>query len=137
MDSDVVETDEDTLTFEVADDARARCGSYRRASHNNRSLQLASLQLAAIASGKERWLRTVLLNVFAVIRQLTPCPLWVKSRHSSRFALRPLYPQKRTSLSAIPMSALCQKQTLARLTPFDHLFGAGKQRVLALQWRIR
>ena len=41
------------------------------------------------------------------------CPLcWVKSRHSNQSAQCPLYPQKRTSLNAVLMSALCQKRTL-------------------------
>src|SRR5215813_12095309 len=35
----------------------------------------------------------------------------VKSRHRGTSKQCPLYPQKRTSLSAIAMSALCQKQT--------------------------
>ena len=34
------------------------------------------------------------------------CPLWVKSGHRSTSAQCPLYPQKRTSLSAIAVSAL-------------------------------
>jgi len=41
------------------------------------------------------------------------CPLWVKSRHSRRFARCPLYPQKRTSPQRKRMSALCQKRTLS------------------------
>jgi hypothetical protein len=50
----VVETDEDILTFEVPDDALARecCGDYRGARHNDWSLHLlVSLQLTAIVSG--------------------------------------------------------------------------------------
>jgi hypothetical protein len=43
------------------------------------------------------------------------CPLWVKSRHQSRFGQCPLYPQKRTLVERVGMSALCQKQTLATL----------------------
>src|SRR5215469_3513756 len=50
------------------------------------------------------------------------CPLWVISGHSRSFARRPLYPQKRTLTGVITMSALCQKQTSARL--FDHLESA-------------
>ena len=49
------------------------------------------------------------------------CPLWVKSRHWGRCGRCPLYPQKRTSQSAVAMSALCQKETLARLS--DRLTG--------------
>jgi hypothetical protein len=41
------------------------------------------------------------------------CPLWVKSGHRIRSASCPLYPRKRTLLSAIAMSALCQKRTHA------------------------
>ena len=40
-----------------------------------------------------------------------PCPLWVKSGHLIAACRCPLYPQKRTLLSAITMSALCHKQT--------------------------
>src|SRR6516225_10997297 len=35
------------------------------------------------------------------------CPLWVKSRHSTTADQCPLYPQKRTFVSAVVMSALC------------------------------
>ena len=41
------------------------------------------------------------------------CPLWVKSRHSRRFARCQLYPQKRTSPQRKRMSALCQTRTLS------------------------
>ena len=41
------------------------------------------------------------------------CLLWVKSRHRGISDQCPLYPQKRTSLSAVAMSAFCQKRTLA------------------------
>ena len=41
-----------------------------------------------------------------------PCPLWVKSRPRGTSNQCPLYPQKRTSLRVIGMSALCQKRTL-------------------------
>ena len=40
------------------------------------------------------------------------CPLWVKSRHCDKSASCPLYPQKRTLVERIVMSALCQKRTL-------------------------
>src|SRR5262249_17639533 len=39
-------------------------------------------------------------------------PLWVKSGHRDPPNRCLLYPRKRTSMSAIPMSALCQKRTL-------------------------
>jgi hypothetical protein len=39
------------------------------------------------------------------------CPLWVKSRHCSTSASCPLYPQKRTLIERVGMSALCQKRT--------------------------
>jgi hypothetical protein len=45
--------------------------------------------------------------------------------------VRPVFPQKRTSLSAIAMSALCQSRHSAlrqRLVLFDHLVGAAKKR---------
>ena len=42
--------------------------------------------------------------------------IWVKSRHRSMSAGRPLYPQKRTLELTRGMSALCQKQTW-RLEP--------------------
>src|SRR5262249_12340268 len=47
----------------------------------------------------------------------TECPLWVKSRHRSRFGQCPLYSQKRTLIKRIGMSALCQKQTYLPLQP--------------------
>ena len=37
------------------------------------------------------------------------CPLWVISGHSAHSVRCPLYPQKRTWISAAVMSALCQK----------------------------
>jgi len=40
------------------------------------------------------------------------CPLWVISGHDVIKSRCPLYPQKRTSVNAIAMSALCQKRTL-------------------------
>src|SRR6516162_3412784 len=39
------------------------------------------------------------------------CPLWVKSRHSAQGTRCPLYPQKRTLIERVGMSALCQKRT--------------------------
>src|SRR5262249_57732472 len=54
------------------------------------------------------------------------CPLWVKSGHCRISARCPLYPQKRTSLSATGMSALCQKQTSA--ISFDFPIGGSEQR---------
>ena len=41
------------------------------------------------------------------------CPLWVISVHHPRSDGCPLYPRKRTSLSKMVMSALCQKRTHA------------------------
>src|SRR5262249_30341243 len=41
------------------------------------------------------------------------CPLWVKSRHQGATRSCPLYPQKRTWITAVVMSALCQKRTHA------------------------
>jgi hypothetical protein len=45
-----------------------------------------------------------------------PCPLWVKSRHDTLKSPCPLCPQKRTSMGATGMSALCQKPT-SRFSP--------------------
>src|SRR5262249_43322982 len=39
------------------------------------------------------------------------CPLWVKSGHFGMSDPCPLYPQKRTLVEPVVMSALCQKQT--------------------------
>ena len=39
------------------------------------------------------------------------CPLWVKSGHGRMSDRCPLYPQKRTSVERVGMSALCQKRT--------------------------
>ena len=41
------------------------------------------------------------------------CPLWVKNRHGNQLAQCPLYPQKRTLVERVRMSALCQKRTHA------------------------
>jgi hypothetical protein len=54
------------------------------------------------------------------------CPLWVKSRHCGISNQCPLYPQKRTWLSTVVMSALCQKQTSAFQT--DHLAVTAERR---------
>src|SRR5215470_9688058 len=59
------------------------------------------------------------------------CPLWVKSGHDGSNLQCPLYPQKRTSVEAVGMSALCQKQTFctaARMLLFDHLVSAQQRR---------
>ena len=45
---------------------------------------------------------------------MIPTPLWVNNGDDALKSQCPLYPQKRTLLSATGMSALCQKQTLAR-----------------------
>jgi hypothetical protein len=50
------------------------------------------------------------------------CPLWVKTRHDTLKSPCPLYPRKRTFLSAVSMSALCHKRTSAVL--IDQLVGA-------------
>src|SRR6202040_3864733 len=55
-----------------------------------------------------------------------PCPLWVKSGHDAIKLRCPLYPRKRTFVSAFWMSALGQKRTSAQL--FDYLVGARKHR---------
>src|SRR5262249_61584891 len=55
------------------------------------------------------------------------CPLWVKSRHSAEETRCPLYPQKRTLVERVEMSAKCQKQTFcaaAKPPLFDHPVGA-------------
>jgi hypothetical protein len=39
------------------------------------------------------------------------CPLWVKSGHCAVWNPCPLYPQKRTLVVRVEMSALCQKRT--------------------------
>ena len=44
-------------------------------------------------------------------------PIWVTSGHSGVSGARPLYPQKRTLLRVIGMSALCQKRTRALQQP--------------------
>jgi len=55
------------------------------------------------------------------------CPLWVKSGHSPRFVRCPLYPQKRTLVKRVGMSALCQKRTFCaavrdvRFVPKTHM----------------
>src|SRR6516162_8285602 len=48
--------------------------------------------------------------------QVRPCPLWVKSGHWGTSEQCPLYPQKRTLISTVVMSALCQKRTLRSAT---------------------
>src|SRR5262249_16254418 len=42
-----------------------------------------------------------------------PCPLWVRNGHAQGKHRCPLYPQKRTLIERVGMSALCQKQTHA------------------------
>ena len=39
------------------------------------------------------------------------CPLWVISGHFAKSGRCPLYPQKRTLVERVRMSALCQKET--------------------------
>src|SRR5215469_10559779 len=50
-----------------------------------------------------------------------------QSRHRSPSNQCPLYPQKRTLVERVGMSALCQKRTLSSFL-FDYLIGANKQR---------
>jgi len=62
-------------------------------------------------------------------------PLWVISGHRSTPTQCPLYPQKRTLVEHVAMSAMCQKRTLAPV--FDHPVGSvqwpsGKPRPSAL-----
>src|SRR5215831_18506641 len=47
------------------------------------------------------------------------CPLWVKSGHCGAATRCPLYPQKRTLIERVVMSALCHKRTSTEL--LDHL----------------
>jgi hypothetical protein len=66
------------------------------------------------------------------------CLLWVKSGRDALKFQCPLYPRKRTSASAMIMSALCQKQNSAlrqRLALFDDLIGGNVQRLI--RWRVR
>jgi len=54
------------------------------------------------------------------------CPLWVNNEHRGTSVQCPLYPQKRTLIERVGMSALCQKQTYAVQQfgqLFDHLVG--------------
>ena len=46
-------------------------------------------------------------------RSAGQCPLWVKSGHLPTFARCPLYPRKRTWITTVMTSALCQKRTHA------------------------
>jgi hypothetical protein len=52
------------------------------------------------------------LQCTAVIRGWR-CPLWVKSGHDAPQIQCPLYPQKRTLVERVGMSALCHKRTHA------------------------
>src|SRR5215470_2277739 len=56
------------------------------------------------------------------------CPLWVKSRHRGISNECPLYPQKRTFVTATGMSALCQKRTIAHRHPNAARCGRAQQR---------
>jgi hypothetical protein len=47
-------------------------------------------------------------------------PLWVISRHSPTLGRCLLYPQKRTLISRVVMSALCQKRTLCAAANSRH-----------------
>jgi hypothetical protein len=64
----------------------------------------------------------------ALNRAAAQCPLWVKSRHCLDQSGCPLYPRKLTSMSAIAMSALCQKRTSGQtlLTIASLLFTASR-----------
>jgi len=57
-----------------------------------------------IVAGQTGWLE---------VAQLALGKLWVKSRHNNRSAQCPLYPQKRTLVERVGMSAKCQKRTHA------------------------
>src|SRR5262245_37875637 len=65
------------------------------------------------------------------MREVGRCPLWVRSGHCGVSGQFPLYSQKRTSLSAIAMSALCQKRTYAlqQKSLFDQLVCPSDQRL--------
>src|SRR5262249_41762048 len=54
--------------------------------------------------------------------QSLPRPLWVKSRHQGALYQCPLYPQKRTSVERVGMSALCQKRTSEPVATASHTF---------------
>ena len=56
------------------------------------------------------------------------CPLWVRSGHQHISAGCPLYPQKRTLVERVAMSALYHKQTFRTAAKnVDHLVGAREQ----------
>src|SRR5262249_16839645 len=60
------------------------------------------------------------------------CPLWVKSRHSATSERCPLYPQKRTLVEHVAMSAMCQKRTFCAAVKnvvIRSLVGACQQRL--------
>src|SRR5262249_53327316 len=64
-------------------------------------------------------------TVTPVRRSSNACLAMDSTHRASQAAQCPLYPQKRTLIERVRMSALCQKRTLA--ASFDHLVGAGKQ----------
>ena len=62
--------------------------------------------------GEDAWPNIIIVQFTQISRSdAGRCPLWVKSRHRRTSNQCPLYPQKRTSMSTIAMSALCQKRT--------------------------
>ena len=73
------------------------------------------------------------MSAFCVAAKLVgSCPLWVRSGHSPTFGRYPLYPQKRTLIISVEMSALChvwtapgwqEESSRSRLGRCSHVFG--------------
>ena len=59
--------------------------------------------------------------------QASQCPLWVVSGHSAMSEQRPLYPRKRTSLSASANVRFVPKADIRSF--IDDLIGAGEDRL--------
>src|SRR6516162_4641020 len=113
---------------------RARSADSCRTAASACTTQTLWTSIAASASARAWWLRgdrqsgirvSGISNSFYGVNHYPMafpasgrCLLWVKSEHRNGSAECPLYPRKRTLLSAKGMSALCQKRTMQKLSEF-------------------
>src|SRR6516164_1950728 len=96
----------------------ARATSGQVAAPPSRVMSSRRLIGFVLSAGQHRYQSTLYCTT---VRLPHPCPLWVKSRHSTAGVQCPLYPRNRTLKLSRAMSALCQKQTF-RL-PLDIIDG--------------
>src|SRR5215472_17039283 len=89
------------------------------------SLDLSRLAMATTRPGPGRSCDTDAPLNLTKIKNLAlatrlRCPHWVKSRHQRMSGSCPLYPQKRTLVERVGISALCQKRTSVRFGRCGH-----------------